>query len=338
VNTPLLKQIAKYIFLFVVSLGLLWFVLRQVDLKDVVSRLSEVNYYWILASVSFGILSHGVRAWRWNLMLQPLGYRPSFGTTFTAIMVGYLANLALPRFGEVARCGVLRKNAGIPFTAAFGTVLAERALDLIMLLLIVGVTLLLEFDRLGDFLGEVFAQGSGPSTGLLLWIGVAGISLFLGGLYLWRLFHPRLMIYPFYIKVIRLGRDLVAGLLSIGRIRQQGAFWISTLLIWALYYGMSYVVVFSIPQTSDISLVAGLSILAMGGIGMAAPVQGGIGAYHLLVTGTLIVYGATQSDAVLLTLLLHTSQILLILLAGGISLLVSMFAPTKALNHETTPA
>ncbi|EMR03838.1 lysylphosphatidylglycerol synthase transmembrane domain-containing protein [Cesiribacter andamanensis] len=337
-NTPLLKQVAKYTLLFLLSIALLWYVLRQVDLNEVISRLAEVNYSWIVASMLFGLLSHLIRAWRWTLMLHPLGHRPPLGTTFTALMVGYLANLALPRFGEIARCGVLRKNAGIPFPAAFGTVLAERAIDLIALLLIVGVTLLLEFDRLGNFLADVFAGGSRPSTGFLLAVGIGGLSLLLAGLYLWRLFHPRLMRYPLYQKVVALGSDLVSGLLSVGRIRQQGAFWGSSLLIWGLYYLMSYIVVFSIPQTQEISLLAGLSILAMGGIGMAAPVQGGIGAYHLLVSGVLIIYGASQSDAVLLTLLLHTSQILLILLVGGISLLVSIFTQPTAPNHAAKPA
>lgn len=337
-NTSLVKQVLKYILLLAISFALLWLVLRQVDVEELFSRLSEVNYYWILASILFALISHVARAWRWNLMLHPLGYTPGLGTTFTALMVGYLANLALPRFGEVARCGVLRKNAGIPFPAAFGTVLAERALDLIVLLLIVGGTLLLEFDRLGAFLGEVFAGDSRLSSGLLIALALSGVTLLLIGLFLWRLFHPRLMKNSFYQKVVSLGRDLVAGLLSIRRIRRQGAFWSSTLLIWVMYYLMTYVVVLCIPQTSDMSLVAGLSILAMGGIGMAAPVQGGIGAYHFLVTGTLVVYGATKGDAVLLALLLHTSQLIFMMVAGGISLLISLFTQNKALPHEVKPA
>ncbi len=337
-NISTIKQVLKYIFLLTISLALFWYVLRQVDVAELLDRLTEVNYSWILLAMVAALLSHILRAWRWNLMLYPLGYSPSLGTTFNAVMIGYLANFVLPRFGEVARCGVLRRNAGVPVTTSFGTVLAERVLDLIMLLSIVGVTLLLEFDRLEAFLSEIFSGGSRISTGVLLWLLVAaGIGLFVG-IYLWKFFHPRLLQYSLYQKVIALGQNLIAGLLSIRQIRQQGAFWLMTVMIWVMYYFMSYLVVFSIPQTSGISMVAGLSILAMGGIGMAAPVQGGIGTYHLLVSGVLMVYGASQSDAILLALLLHTSQSVFVILLGSICLLISLLKGTKTLKHEVEPA
>ncbi|MBW3544339.1 MAG: flippase-like domain-containing protein [Bacteroidetes bacterium] len=337
-NTKIFKQVLKYIFLLTLSLALFWYVLRQVNIAELLGRLSEVNYSWVLLAMLAALISHMMRAWRWNLMLHPLGHYPSFGTTFNAVMIGYLANFVLPRFGEVARCGVLRKNAGVPVSTSFGTVLAERALDLIMLLGIVAITLLLEFERLEAFLSEIFSGGSRISTNAVLWLAVTGGVGLLAGLYLWRLFHPRLLRYPFYQKVMQLGRDLIAGILSIRQIRRQGAFWFMTVMIWVMYYFMSYLVVFSIPQTSNISMLAGLSILAMGGIGMAAPVQGGIGTYHLLVSGVLIVYGASQGDAILLTLLLHTSQSVFVIVIGSISLLISLLKGTKALRHEVEPA
>lgn len=337
-NTKIFKQVLKYIFLLTLSLALFWYVLRQVNITELLDRLSEVNYSWVILAMVAALLSHLLRAWRWNLMLHPLGYYPSFGTTFNALMIGYLANFVLPRFGEVARCGVLRKNAGVPVSTSFGTVLAERALDLIMLLGIVGVTLLLEFERLEAFLSEIFSGGSRISTTAVLWLAVAGVVGLLAGLYLWRLFHPRLLRYPLYQKVMQLGRDLISGILSIRQIRRQAAFWLMTVGIWVLYYFMSYLVVFSIPQTSNISMMAGLSILAMGGIGMAAPVQGGIGTYHLLVSGVLMVYGSSQADAILLTLLLHTSQSVFVIILGSVCLLISLLKGTRTLRHEVEPA
>ena len=337
-NTSLIKQVLKYIFLLAISLALFWFALRGVEVSELTSRISEVDWRWVGLSIVAALVSFVLRAWRWNLLLNPLGFFPSLGITFNSLMVGYMANFALPRFGEVARCGVLRKNAGVPISTSFGTVLAERALDFIILLLVVAVTLLLEFKRLEEFLSGVFAGGSKFSSTFVIWLAVAAAVLFFIGIFLWRLFHLRLMKFTFYQKVIGFGKDLISGLMSIRKIKQQGAFWASTILIWVMYYIMTYVIVLSLPQTSDISLLAGLSLLAMGGIAMAAPVQGGIGTYHILVSGVLMIYGMPKEDATFLTLLMHTSQSVFVIVLGGICLLISLLKGTKALQHEVKPA
>lgn len=337
-NASLLKQVLKYIFLLAVSIALFWFALRDVKLSALASRMSEVEYSWIGLSLLAAVASHVLRAWRWNLLLRPLGFSPSLGSTFNAVMIGYLANFALPRFGEVARCGVLRKTSGIPISTSFGTVLAERALDFIILLLVVGVTLLLEFDRLEEFLSGVFSGESRFSSNLLIGLAVALATLGLIVLYLWRLYHLRLMKYKLYQKLIGFGSDLIAGLLSIRKIKEQTAFWASTVLIWVMYYFMTYLILFSLPASSNVSFLAGLSLLAMGGIAMAAPVQGGIGAYHILVSGVLIIYGLSVDDSAFLTLLMHTSQSLLVIILGGICLLISLLKNSKPLGHEIKPA
>lgn len=338
-NISLVKQVLKYIFLLAVSLSLFWFALRDVKLNELASRMSEVEYRWIVFSLIAAIISHILRAWRWNLFLHPLGYFPSLGITFNSLMVGYMANFALPRFGEVARCGVLRKNAGIPVPTSFGTVLAERALDFIILLMVVGITLLLEFDRLEAFLSGVFSGESRFSSGLIIGLGITLAVLGFIGLYLWRIYHLRLMKFQFYQKVIGFGNDLIAGLMSIRHIKQQAAFWTSTLLIWVMYYLMTYLILFALPYSSNVSFLAGMSLLAMGGIAMAAPVQGGIGAYHVLVSGVLMIYGLSTEDAAFLTLLMHTSQSLLVIIGGGICLLISLLLGTKkTVQHEVKPA
>ena len=319
-------QFLKYSVSLIVAVGLLWLVLRDVAVEEMIQKLDQLNYFWIGLSVVFGLISYVVRAYRWELLLSPLGYRPGFTNTFLAVMVAYLANMLLPRLGEVARCGLLKKSSEVPVSASLGTVVAERVFDLILLLLLMAVTFILEFDKLRDFLAEIFSAGNEPGQdSALLYLGGGFAAVLLLVFWYFRLNRHRIRKHSLYIKAISFLRELMKGVLSARKLEKPWAFWISTLVIWLMYYLMSYVVVFSMPQTAGISLVAGLSILAMGGIGMAAPVQGGLGTYHWLVSGVLMVYGAPKEEAVLLAFVLHTSQTLLVVVAGGLSLLLSFF-------------
>lgn len=306
------------------ALALLWWVVRDMDFAELQVRLAEVNYFWVGLSVVFACLSHLLRAFRWNLMLRSLGPEPGTYASFLSLMVGYTANLLVPRVGEVVRCGVLNRMKEIPVSRSLGTVLGERALDLIVLLSIVGVALLLQFAELKGFLAEIFAGGSrfSNANNLILLLGVAATVGIAGLLLLWFTRH-RWGKWEVAIKIKSFLRELMAGLLSVTRLKEQKGFWLSTVGIWLLYYLMTYVIVFTLPATSGMSWAAGLAILAMGGIGMAAPVQGGIGTYHFLVSGVLMVYGASKPDAVFLALLLHTSQTIFMVIAGLISLAFS---------------
>lgn len=322
----MIKQFLKYSLSLSLAVGVLWFVLRDVAVGELLDKLDQLNYFWIGLSVFFGLVSYVVRAYRWDFLLAPLGYRPGFFSAFLATMVGYLANLVLPRLGEVVRCGFLKKSDEVPVSTSLGTVVAERVFDFLLLLLVVGLTLVLEFDKLQDFLSEVFSGGTQEEESSAFWYIVAGLLLvvLLAFWYFWYN-RERIRQHSLYQKVTTFLKELIAGVLSVRKMEKPWAFGVATLLIWVMYYLMSYLIVFSMDQTSDISLAAGLAILAMGGIGMAAPVQGGLGTYHLLVSGVLMVYGASKNDAVLLAFVLHTSQTLLVIVAGVISLLISFF-------------
>ena len=322
----MIKQFLKYSLSLSLAVGVLWFVLRDVAVGELLDKLDQLNYFWIGLSVFFGLVSYVVRAYRWDFLLAPLGYRPGFFSAFLATMVGYLANLVLPRLGEVVRCGFLKKSDEVPVSTSLGTVVAERVFDFLLLLLVVGLALVLEFDKLQDFLSEVFSGGTQEEESSAFWYIVAGLLLvvLLAFWYFWYN-RERIRQHSLYQKVTTFLKELIAGVLSVRKMEKPWAFGVATLLIWVMYYLMSYLIVFSMDHTSDISLAAGLAILAMGGIGMAAPVQGGLGTYHLLVSGVLMVYGASKNDAVLLAFVLHTSQTLLVIVAGVISLLISFF-------------
>lgn len=329
-NLKFFKQVLQYAFSLAVAVGVLWYVLQDVAVEEMLETLPKLDFFWVGISIFLGFLGYLVRAFRWNLLLAPLAYRPGLINTYLALMVGYLANMVFPRAGELVRCGMLKRSNEVPVSNALGTVVTERVIDFLCLLLVVFITLLIEFDRLQAFLVDVFSEGerfTASSAMVYLLGGFLLVVLLLAWLVWWQRHDIRK--HPLYQKVIAFARELLKGILSIQKLQKPAMFWVSTLFIWLTYYLMSYLIVFSLPQTADIELVAGLAILAMGGIGMAAPVQGGLGTYHLLVSGVLMVYGASKNDAVLLAFVLHTSQLILVIFTGVLSLIVSLIRNKK---------
>jgi uncharacterized protein (TIRG00374 family) len=325
--TRKIKSALKYIIGLAVALTLLWVVFRDWEMQDMISRFANVKYSWVLLSVILSIFSHILRAYRWNLLLAPLGYNLSTYRTFLAVMTGYLANLVAPRLGEITRCGVLKKTDGVNMSAAIGTVVAERIFDFLGLMAIIVLGLTLEYDRLMGFFVDFVNSRTGEitlsSSGLII---IALLSLLMitviSGLWFFRL---RIKRTPIYFKIRSFIREMSNGFTSVLKLRSKSGFWGSTFLIWLLYYLMAYVIVFATPSTEGLSLSAGLSILIMGGLGMSAPVQGGFGTYHILVGSVLALYGVAEMDGYFFATLIHTSQTLAVLFIGGISFVLSIF-------------
>jgi uncharacterized protein (TIRG00374 family) len=243
-------------------------------------------------------------------------------------MVGYFANVIVPRAGEISRCGILKKTDNVNMTSSIGTVVAERLIDLIMLISIVTIAFLVEFDLLnqyvGGFIHNRWMQLSRNIFLVYLIIGVM-LVLFLVGYILIRTHKEKFKHNALYLKIRHFMRELAEGFVSIRKLDNVWGFIVSSLLIWVLYYLMSYVAFFAIPETSNLGLIAGLSILAMSSLGMLAPVQGGIGAYHALVAGVLTFYGINETDGAFFAGLLHSSQVLMILVVGGTSFFISLW-------------
>src|SRR5690606_23635889 len=163
------KAVLKYTISLTVAGGLFWYVYKDLDITTSIAMLKGANYSWVFLSVFLAVISHFIRAYRWNLILEPVTNKPTLSRTFVAVMVGYLANLVVPRMGEVSRCGVLKKTDGIPMAVSIGTVVAERVIDLISLLIIIFVGFMIEFDRLNEFLSG-FVYGKAQSLGENLFI------------------------------------------------------------------------------------------------------------------------------------------------------------------------
>ena len=257
-------------------------------------------------------------------MIEPLGYKLSSARTFLAVMGGYFVNLLLPRAGEVTRCVILRRTDSVPFAASFGTVITERVVDLVTLLILVLIALIMEYNRLYNFFYDLFVQKIRISASQLQIFGAAIIVLIAGGiLVFWILRKSSFWDNPVMIKVRDTTKQVWVGMMTIQNIRSKRIFLLSTLVIWILYFFMSYLVFFSFIATSQLSLTAGLSVLVMGGIGMSAPVQGGVGTFHVLVASLLFLYGVDPEVGKSFAFLLHSSGALTFVVVGGVSLLVS---------------
>ena len=328
-------DILKYSATLGIAAFLLWFVYKDFSFEILKEQVSNINYYWIMLSILLALLSHYLRAYRWNILLEPLGYHLKTSRTFIAVMVGYFANNLVPRLGEVTRCGILKKNDKVSMTSAFGSVVAERALDLLILIILGSFTFLIEFDKLNSFIIENFQEKIPETKSIygLVFTGLGiGLVLLLITFFLFKIFRNQLHRNPMYLKIRQFVKELLDGFLSIRKIKNQFGFWISTFGIWLLYYLMLIVVFYAFPPTSNLSLIAGLTLLIMSGLGMSAPVQGGIGVFHILVSSVLVLYGISANDGKVFALIAHTTQFLTVILFGGISFVISVFMKPRDSN------
>ena len=305
-----------------------YYVFKEVSLAEMVAVFRTADYRWVVASGVVLLLAHLSRAYRWRLLLQPLGYAPSMLRMFLAVMVGYFANLLLPRMGEVMRGGALQKTDRVPLNAGLGTVLAERLFDVLMLLLLLCLNFLLEFKRLSAFFVGFFSVrfgAAGQVSARLYLLLAVGVLAFAGILFWLYRRRATLLAIPLVARIKDFFMGMWEGITGIRKMQRKWDFVLHSFLIWFGYYLAAYLLTFALPGSAPLSPLAGLTILMMGSLGMAAPVQGGAGPYHLLVSSALILYGWTQADGIVLATFIWASQTLLTVLAGGICFVASLF-------------
>lgn len=323
----ILKNATKYVLMLGLGGFLFWYVIKDIDASKVEADFRKADYFWIGISILISFVAFWSRAVRWNLLLEPLHIKPPVYKTLLALLSGYFANMFLPRAGEVARCLMLNKMSKAPFNATFGSVVAERVFDLLGLVFLLGAAFVLEFDRISGFLSEIVI---GKFTHLfssledmylfLLIMGVLATGLFA---MLWFLRH-QIKKNTVFQKAYVFAGGVWEGVISIRKLEKKWLFLFHTILIWVCYYFMTYLVFFAFEPTAHLGPLAGLIILVLGSIGMSAPVQGGIGAFHYLVASALVIYGVSNEDGVSYALLLHTSQSLTVIIVGGISFAIAL--------------
>ncbi len=316
-----------------ISIGFLfvWLFFKDLDasqIDQIKDSFSKANYWWLILSFFIGLLSHVLRTFRWKMLLETINYNPSFKNTFLSLMIGYFANLAIPRLGEVSRCTVLAKYEKIPFEKSFGTVIGERAFDIFIFLILFFVNLMVQYKRISGYVHKMVYEplsmkfafiGKGYVLYGLIILTILTILLII-------IFHKRLIKFRLYQSLIKIIRGFWDGLKSLTKVKKPLAFISYTVLIWLMYYLMTYVCFYCFDYTSNPGLLAVLSVFIMGTVAIMI-VQGGVGIYPVLVAGTLTLYGITDwNDKNLigfaLGCLMWGSQTFIIILAGIVSLIL----------------
>lgn len=326
----------KYIVIFSLTAYLLWTSFNAIDdevLQPGQSRVGFVLKVWtegdkffFFLSAVFTILSHLLRAERWKLLLNPLGYSPSLWNGFTAVMNGYFINLAIPRGGEVSRPVTLNKLEGIPVGTSIGTVVMERIIDLIFLFLCIGTVFLFQFDLLIAFFKTLpMGQSAGGEFHLppIVLYGFAGLIIVaLIGFILLKL-KPELFV-ALKEKFLELTNGLKSGLLSIFKLEKWLLFIIYSVLIWVCYFMMLWMIFMAFKETETLGFIDALSIFVVGGIALAMPMPGGAGSYHTMVPLAMVHLCGLDSlsKGVAFATIFHGWQTLIVILLGMIGLIV----------------
>jgi uncharacterized protein (TIRG00374 family) len=331
-------NVLKFLGFLVVGLILLWFAFHNVDFKNLSKDLKEANYYWLILSIFFSFLAFVCRARRWQLLINPLGSHPTYWHTFHAMMVGYMANLALPRIGEITRCVALGKKEKIAVDKLVGTVIVERTIDFLSVVLLLIVVLITSGTLINEFLNKsVFIPFREKVLSIwnfswILWVLLALIIII--SLYFMIRYRKDLRKIRFFAKMFDIAKGVISGLKTITNLKRKWEFLFLTVFIWINYALMTWVVVFCLESTSDITFWKSIIILVIGGLAMSVPVQSGFGAFHYAVSrGLVVIQGVSLEDGLTYALLTHESQIIFEILIGVVSIYMMYGRQKKAMNN-----
>lgn len=288
---------------------MVWYSLSKVSVDELLVYLRKSDYSWIVLGMFLGFLSHLSRAYRWLFLLEPMGYKIKFGNSFMAVFATYLINYTIPRAGEVARASILTNYEDVPFEKGFGTIVAERIADIIVMLGIITITLFLQFDFIYGFLIEKFDP-------IKIIIGL----ILVGFLVVVFLRYIKKSNSKIALKIRTFVNGLMEGALSIFKMKKKWAFMFHTLFIWGMYVLMFYITSFSIEELHDISIGAILIGFISASFSIAAT-NGGIGSYPLAIYAAFSIFGIAEEPSIAFGWIVWASQTLMIIIFGGLSLI-----------------
>ncbi len=323
-----LSTVLQYLFFLGLGFGLIWYSSKDLtddQVKELTDSFSQTRFLYILPVIGSLLLSHFHRALRWRLLMNPLGFAPGRGNTFLVVLIGYFFNLLVPRLGEVMKCTMLAKYEKIPADKLVGTIVAERAVDLICLVLVTLVMLLTQFDVLGETALTSLKNAAAGAQPVKIFLTLAGI---IAAILVIRFIVHRFAHIHVFATIRKIGAGIWHGLTSIGKIRDKGWFLGHTVMIWMLYLVSIYLGFKAFPAVAAMDFNASVAILVFGSLGMILT-QGGIGAYQLAVQKTLVLYGVSAVTGLAFGWVLWGAQTAIVLVAGIVSLLILPFINRK---------
>jgi glycosyltransferase 2 family protein len=310
-------RILQYFLLLGTGISLSYYFFKDYNFEELLFILKTGNTKWIFAVMAVSLTVYIIRVLRWQLLIGAMGHSATFSSGLSSLSIGYFVSLFIPRFGELTRCLLIKKQHKISLSGLIGTVIVERAVDIICLFLLLLLTFAVQFKYVSDFilrfiftpLHELISNNfSGARiTVIALIFGLTGILLFI-------FIRKKIKLSGKFSEVIS---NLKNGLLSIVKMKEKRLFWAYTGLIWLCYYLMTYFWFFVFDQKGILSAGACLSIITIGSVGRSVPIQGGgMGAYHFMVTGVVMAYGAEKSFGEHLAVLIHAGQLLFTVFMG----------------------
>jgi uncharacterized protein (TIRG00374 family) len=314
-----LGDILKFVVFLGIGIFFIYWFLLKLDAEEkaaIWQSFLSARWGWVWGVMAISLMSHFVRALRWRLLFKPLKHSPSVNNTFGAVMVTYLANLAVPRLGEVMRCAMLRTSEKIPMEKSLGTVVTERIIDMLMFVVIVLLGFLLMFSSVKDFIYDSLSQKF-SSLPTLAGIAAAGVILLAILFVVYKLFHDKLMKFSLYRKGVEMLQGCVDGVKSILHLGPKSTllFLLYSLIIYFLYIAGGWVILNAFADTEQLGFQTAFVIYLFGSVGMMIS-QGGLGAYPVLVWQALALYGIGESTGLACGWLLWGSQQVVVLAIG----------------------
>lgn len=324
----IVSKSVRYLLFLSIGFGLLYLVFKDQDFNKLWIDIKGANYYYVGISMIMGYLAIVSRGLRWNILLKPLGYEPKVWNSIHAVTIGYFANLAVPRIGEVTRCTALNQVEKIPVDKLFGTVLLERVIDTGLLLLLLICTFLVKIELFTTFFTSAFEGRSGE---IVLKPGhYAVLAGMVGSVVVLLVFRKKIIASVWFQKVKAFLLGIAEGFKTIRKIEKKGMFVFHTIFIWSMYLLMTYVCFFAFTGTSMLGLDDGLFVTIVGGLGMVLPAPGGIGAYHAAVIAGLTALEIDGNVARSFAVVIHMAQTVMMVTTGLFALIALSFNRRKA--------
>jgi glycosyltransferase 2 family protein len=330
-------SLLQYLFFLGLGIFLVWWSLGSIDDDQwpLIKESLRNAKYWLLIPVVLALMaSHFSRAVRWKILMEPLGYKPRIGNTYMAVLIGYLANLAVPRLGEILKCTILARYEKVPADKLVGTIVAERAFDIICLGVLMVITIVTQTDLIGNFMLNLADDTFGEkarSISVTKVLILVGILVFLAGMmiYIFRKFSH----VSFIVKIRKIIAGVWQGLTSVRFVKHKGWFIFHTVFIWSMYLASVQLGMWALQETEGFGIKPSLSVLFTGSIAMIIT-PSGIGAYPLLAMQTMQLYGLAEVYGTAFGWVLWTVQFFQILIFGLIALVLLPYLNKKKENAQ----
>lgn len=317
----MLKKITPYIkILLPISIGVfcIYFSFRNINFSDFTKYFYQINYSWVFLGIILGALSHLSRSYRWKFLIEPLGYKLGLANSILAVFSAYLINYTIPRAGDIARATMISKYEKIPLDKTIGTIVAERAIDVVCILIIIGIGLIIEFQKISEKLISLI-EGQELSTILIY---VTTISIFVIILFLF------LKKSKYYASILNFLSGIAQGLTVVFRMEKRNSFIFHSIFIWLMYLLMFWVTSMAFIELHDFSFYQFMISFTLAALSIMLS-NGGIGIYPLAVEESLGWYGVQSTTGLAFGWVSWLSQTMMVVIFGGLSLFILPFINRK---------